>query len=340
MCLCRAGTPLGDPIEMGALGAALASGSGRDSLAVVGLGSSKSCYGHTEGTAGLSGALLAVACLQQHLLPPVINLRSVNPYVGAAISEWQSKHSLAAAPGRQLGAAASQTASLVQIMAGTSSFGMSGVNAHALVSQGHDGRAGPVDCSSCSMIWQRQHFWPSPAAHPALARAYVHHGAMSSSRSAVICEVQLHAASLSWLWEHAVQGRPLLPAAAMYEMGAAAAAACSSSEGRATQSGSVALQSLNIVAPFVLPSTSVGSLLLHCTLDTHSGGLRIESHTCGLHLEAAVSSAAPGRSADSGILPNHANHFIRELSKANTAAGSYVGHNIATVSAANLGAAG
>ncbi len=49
------GTPLGDPIEVNALGAAL--GSGTDSRrSHVAIGAVKSCYGHTEGTAGLTGA--------------------------------------------------------------------------------------------------------------------------------------------------------------------------------------------------------------------------------------------------------------------------------------------
>lgn len=44
------GTPLGDPIEVGALGQALA----RSENSAI-LGSVKACYGHTEGAAGLTG---------------------------------------------------------------------------------------------------------------------------------------------------------------------------------------------------------------------------------------------------------------------------------------------
>ena len=44
------GTPLGDPIEVGALGQALARSGGNAIL-----GSVKSVYGHTEGAAGLTG---------------------------------------------------------------------------------------------------------------------------------------------------------------------------------------------------------------------------------------------------------------------------------------------
>ena len=49
------GTPLGDPIEVNALGAALGSGAG-SRRSHVAIGAVKSCYGHTEGTAGLTGA--------------------------------------------------------------------------------------------------------------------------------------------------------------------------------------------------------------------------------------------------------------------------------------------
>ena len=44
------GTPLGDPIEVGALGNAFAHSPGN-----VALGSVKASYGHTEGAAGLTG---------------------------------------------------------------------------------------------------------------------------------------------------------------------------------------------------------------------------------------------------------------------------------------------
>ena len=60
------GTPLGDPIEVGALGQGLGSGGGSRKQQQQGncsgpggrplmLLSNKACYGHTEGTAGISG---------------------------------------------------------------------------------------------------------------------------------------------------------------------------------------------------------------------------------------------------------------------------------------------
>lgn len=48
------GTPLGDPIEIGALGQGFGARSGRSPLAVI---SNKSCFGHTEGAAGTFSSL-------------------------------------------------------------------------------------------------------------------------------------------------------------------------------------------------------------------------------------------------------------------------------------------
>ena len=53
------GTPLGDPIEVGALGQALAgkgAAGSSDAVQRLTIGSVKAAYGHTEGTAGITGA--------------------------------------------------------------------------------------------------------------------------------------------------------------------------------------------------------------------------------------------------------------------------------------------
>ena len=86
------GTPLGDPIEVGALGQALATKGtvdGSQRLTPLSLASSKSCYGHTEGAAGLSGILMAAACLGASAVAPVMHLRGLNPHVAAALGQWQ-----------------------------------------------------------------------------------------------------------------------------------------------------------------------------------------------------------------------------------------------------------
>jgi 3-oxoacyl-(acyl-carrier-protein) synthase len=59
--------------------------------------SNKSCYGHTEGAAGLTGVLLAAAAASQRMVPPVMHLRSWNPHVAAALDTWRSQSKLTAA---------------------------------------------------------------------------------------------------------------------------------------------------------------------------------------------------------------------------------------------------
>jgi 3-oxoacyl-(acyl-carrier-protein) synthase len=58
---------------------------GRGSSPQVTLGSVKSCYGHTEGTAGLTGALLAIQTLHKQVLSPL----SYTPYFPEAINVLQ-----------------------------------------------------------------------------------------------------------------------------------------------------------------------------------------------------------------------------------------------------------
>lgn len=65
MALHGTGTPLGDPVEVGALGQAAAHGKGADPAPRLTMGSVKSCYGHAEGAAGITGMLLAISALQQ-----------------------------------------------------------------------------------------------------------------------------------------------------------------------------------------------------------------------------------------------------------------------------------
>ena len=59
--------------------------------------SNKSCYGHTEGAAGLTGVLLALCASSKIGVPPVMHLRSWNPHVAAALDTWRSQSKLTAA---------------------------------------------------------------------------------------------------------------------------------------------------------------------------------------------------------------------------------------------------
>lgn len=82
--------------------------------------------------AGLAGLSLAAAALQHKAAAPVKHLRNPNPYVTTALGDWQKHHGIKAMLPRQK--AAAPASGDEGCLAGTSSMGMSGVNAHALLS--------------------------------------------------------------------------------------------------------------------------------------------------------------------------------------------------------------
>src|SRR5207302_1588071 len=73
------GTPLGDPIEMRALGAVL--GHGRSEEERLWVGSVKTNIGHVEAAAGIAGLIKVVLALQHQEIPPHLHLSRVNPYI-------------------------------------------------------------------------------------------------------------------------------------------------------------------------------------------------------------------------------------------------------------------
>ena len=270
------GTPLGDPIEVGALAAALAGSSpaaARDgdnsSGRVVSLASVKSCYGHTEGTAGLTGLLLAAAAAQQAALPPVVNLRSVNAYVASALRGFGAG-SGAYVPRQPAPEAAAATASSAPV-AGSSSFGMSGVNAHALLSPAE---GAPAPAAAAPLSWHLQRYWPVPQQHrlvqlPRVVGADVVRFAAAVSSTA----------GLAYLWDHRVVGRPLMAGGVMLEMAAAAAASLAEAAGPATLT---AVTGAALVAPCLLPPAgSARGVALEAAVSMRTGVLEVQSISAG-----------------------------------------------------------
>ncbi|MEV1147334.1 beta-ketoacyl synthase N-terminal-like domain-containing protein, partial [Micromonospora sp. NPDC049799] len=112
------GTALGDPIEMEALATVLGRRNGGAPLAV---GSVKTNLGHLEAAAGVAGLVKAVLCVQRRQVPPVVHLRTLNPRIdlgGTGIVVPDRLIDWADGAGR---------------LAGVSSFGMSGTNAHLIL---------------------------------------------------------------------------------------------------------------------------------------------------------------------------------------------------------------
>ena len=73
----------------------------------------QACFGHTEGTAGVTGALMAAGALARDMAPGITNLRDVNPYVEAAAADWRAGGGRAAVFPRQTAPTAATLVSFV-----------------------------------------------------------------------------------------------------------------------------------------------------------------------------------------------------------------------------------
>lgn len=114
------GTPIGDPVEVAALGRVFADGSGDPRTCA--LGSVKTNLGHTDAASGIAGLLKAVLAVQHGVVPPTLHFRKLNPeidfegtpfFVNSTAVPWS-----AGGMGR---------------VAGVSSFGLGGTNAHVVL---------------------------------------------------------------------------------------------------------------------------------------------------------------------------------------------------------------
>jgi acyl transferase domain-containing protein/acyl-CoA synthetase (AMP-forming)/AMP-acid ligase II/acyl carrier protein len=116
------GTALGDPIEALALGSVLADG--RPADAPAWLGSVKSNIGHLESAAGVAGFIKAALALKHGVIPPTLHFRDPNPHIPfaqlplrvvTALQPWSERNR--------------------PRLAGVSSFGFGGTNAHVVLEE-------------------------------------------------------------------------------------------------------------------------------------------------------------------------------------------------------------
>ena len=153
------GTALGDPIEVEAL--AQVYGAPRASGDVCLLGSVKTNVGHLEAAAGIAGLIKVILCAQHRAIPPHLHFTKLNPHISldqtpfvipTELRPWNPQG------GRRL--------------AGVSSFGFGGTNAHVVVEEA------PVvaGMDAETAVRRTNHLLPlaahSPAALQALAHAY------------------------------------------------------------------------------------------------------------------------------------------------------------------------
>ncbi len=115
------GTPVGDPIEMEALGAAF--GPNRDSARPLLVGSVKTNFGHLEAAAGVAGMMKAVLALKHGVIPKHRNFSVPNPDI-----DWDRYPIKVTSEATDWPQAVDKPP-----IAGVSGFGWSGTNAHVVL---------------------------------------------------------------------------------------------------------------------------------------------------------------------------------------------------------------
>ncbi|AUT04161.1 short-chain dehydrogenase [Nostoc sp. CENA543] len=115
------GTALGDPIELESMAAVF---SQRPQNRPLIIGSVKTNLGHLEGAAGIAGLIKTVLALQHHKIPPHLHFEKPNPRF-----DWSSQIFEVPVHGKNW------HPSQRERIAGVSSFGFSGTNAHIIVGE-------------------------------------------------------------------------------------------------------------------------------------------------------------------------------------------------------------
>jgi acyl transferase domain-containing protein/acyl carrier protein len=150
------GTALGDPIEMRALARTLTQD--RAISQPLRAGSVKTNIGHLGAAAGIAGVIKTILALDAEVLPPLLHLRAVNPHID--IEGLPIELVRATTPWPRNGRPR---------LAGVSSFGFSGTNAHVILEEAPAVGAPQLDDGSTQTMTLSA---KSAAALEALRRSY------------------------------------------------------------------------------------------------------------------------------------------------------------------------
>ena len=116
------GTSLGDPIEVNSLKTVLMEG--REPNQACWIGSAKTNIGHLEAAAGIAGLIKVVLSLQHGEIPPHLHFKQLNPYIKIKNTPIKIPTSLQ-----------KWSAGEKPKLAGVSSFGFGGTNAHVILEE-------------------------------------------------------------------------------------------------------------------------------------------------------------------------------------------------------------
>jgi len=138
------GTPLGDPIEINSLKTVLMKG--RETNQPCWIGSVKTNIGHLEAAAGIASLVKVILALQHKIIPAHLNFKKINPYIKientpikipTSSQKWDNEGELR--------------------IAGISSFGFGGTNAHVILAEAPSNKKKQKAISKPECLTKRSH---------------------------------------------------------------------------------------------------------------------------------------------------------------------------------------
>eukprot|EP00889_Picochlorum_renovo_P005164 jgi/Picre1/32194/NNA_007540.t1 len=268
------GTELGDPIEVSAMVKAISSIAYSKTLKMT-ISSSKSILGHTEGAAGLTGLLLCAKSLGSRNSSAVANLRKINPYVSSTLNSAELSECLHVS--RELTLRMEGRHDIF----GTSSFGMGGTNAHASISHNQVGEYLSKK-SDFNILLSQQKYWP-------LFPSSLHMRFYKRSPEGVKFSLVILKPQASYLVDHNVQGRSLVPGALWIDIGLC----CFAMINMTKTAGHSGLQKSIFRAPHILSDKDL-EVVVAANIELRSGEITLNETKKAdrVYFEAAYSPAS------------------------------------------------
>lgn len=155
----------------------------------------QACTGHMEGNAGITGLLLPIFSLEQNVHSPIVHLKTINKYIQDLFGTHGHVGCIKRSAAPNLNGSPDSTDACA-----TSSFGMSGVNAHALC-QPKRPRIQSLRLDQNTKGY-RTTFWPTD--NPGVMLTGVVQGALPRF------QCRLHHEALSSARQHHVHGQAIL----------------------------------------------------------------------------------------------------------------------------------
>lgn len=262
------GTPLGDPIEIGAICTLIE----RDlTCAVLILGATKTSFAHSESSAGLVSVVIAVMeQIRQDLHDGLHHVTHVNPHISSVLKIIPVETSIERQIAPAFRYSGCRNGKSTSLPIGCNAFAFQGTNAHLILIQWPDAVIGLGLDGPQVPAWCAERFWLFPTPHRIIA-----HFSLTGCKFACIAA---DLGSTSWIKDHIVRERIILPGAGALEIAQATACiACLSN------TFSVAVGGVSIASPLEL-----SNFRFDVKLDVGLGVVRIGSPVIGMTITGRI----------------------------------------------------